>query len=448
MGWRELAIELGATEGPGPWPKRIARKLGIVDLPGTGSWDRRLAIHLGLEQTTGSWARRMVPVAEAPASGGWTNAFEVADFLAGRGFLNFTAGKFSKFLAALALTAAGTSNTPIAVVGTSIERGIGTPLATNQAPNSYPFQAADLLEDLLGIRVGKGNFIGSGHPTPAVIDSRISLGGWAISSGTSPGGNLLTKTSSGTFAFTPPRAFDRADIYYPTNPSAGFLGTFNANIAGGANTLIATQQADATRRVTLTGALAVQAVNILWASGVGLFTGIDTYENAVKQISMWGLGWSGAASNNYVSGAGGGQNAFNWGPQKGIVQMAPKLTLFDPFTNDMTAFTALATAKANAQQFITAVLAVSDVILAIPPPVAISQATQSEQDQYTAMILELAAENDNLPVIDFRTPWGTYVDGNADGKYSDTVHPSAAGYTDLAVYWADAIHHIVTAFAA
>lgn len=38
----------------------------------------------------------------------------------------------------------------------------------------------------------------------------------------------------------------------------------------------------------------------------------------------------------------------------------------------------------------------------------------------------------NLPIIDMRRRWVSYDAANALGYYSDTVHATATGYTDVA----------------
>lgn len=65
--WKNIALSMGATDGPGPWARRVAKFLGVEDSPGN-SWEAKIhngspSLQLGDQ---GSWDKRMVD----PASEG------------------------------------------------------------------------------------------------------------------------------------------------------------------------------------------------------------------------------------------------------------------------------------------------------------------------------------------------------------------------------------------
>lgn len=342
--------------------------------------------------------------------------------------LNFETTALINWRLAVAKVRRGTANAKLALIGDSTTRGLGGNGGNNgDVLNSYPTQLATILNKKIGLTTGVGNLIGgsAGGATPITgLDSRVTFGGgWTSSAGTTAGGTLLTSTASGTLAFTPVAAFDTADIYYPRNSG---WGTWNANIGGGSSTLITNSNANAFLKATLTGSLAVQAVNCVWASGSAFLAGIDTYDSATKQISVWNMGWSGATAGNWNN------STWLYGPLSSIATYDPDLSIINLGINDWTAGTSLATFAANLQALITACKAVGDAIIVTPTPTQVSGGvTLAVQGTYVEVIKGLARTN-NVPVVDLWTRFGSWEAMDALGAEFGANHPNGLGYADMA----------------
>ena len=343
------------------------------------------------------------------------------------GTYNFNRAYLANWKAALNNARNGVSNGVILSLGDSTTVGIGTVVSgVNTKTGSVSTQLAGLLTTA-GVPASAQNcFCDFGYTTHApTYDPRLSIGSWTFSTGVKAFAGQTYQAGSGangTLSFTPTIQTDTVDIYYVTNTS---LGSFNANINGGTNTLQSTAAAAGYRKLTLTGSLGMNVYNMAWASGGSVFiVGFNAYNSAVKQISVLNMGQGGAT----VAGI-----QAVWHSVASLLAIfAPALTTIQIGINDWMALTNGAAFSASLQSLISAAKSISDVLLIAPIQSSSATIPYATQQPYLDNYPTDAISN-NCVLLNVNQRWGGFPGGNASGfYYSDGIHGNTSGYGDEA----------------
>lgn len=418
-GFRDSRIDITGTTRAA-----LAAQAAASVAPGRTLASFRVA---GTRQADGSISYALITVDDLGA----TQSFPAG--YSGPTIFNLKASNTTKTRAGMAAAAAGTRNAMFGVWGPSTAAGQTTGGSTSQAVNAWPMQLANLLQ-AAGVNAGANGFFGDkgnwggaqGIASVLAGDARLSITGGVSIGGTQAfGGNaFLFAGVAGRLSFTPQNPVTKFEVAWRDNASAR---SFNATIDSGTATLISTTGVAALRRTVLSaGALSSHTANFDWVSGNVTIIGSHAYNdaNGRKEISILNGGISGALSARFND------------ETDAVVGLTATLAAYqfdtafydDAQINDWRNGVAVATSKANATVWVQKVKAANtDPILVTPLWDNGTAGLSAQQDAYAAMLFEVATEQD-IPLIDIRTAWGSFAIANAKGWYSDSVHPSAAGY--------------------
>lgn len=345
---------------------------------------------------------------------------------------------------------AGLRNTRVAFIGDSTFRGQSFGVGTAQAVNSFPMQLATRL-NAAGINAGANNVWGDGGSwglgqTIANFktgDSRVtSTAGWALGSVLSAGGNNFGATAAGTMTFTPQGNVNTANIIWRDGATGR---DWDWAVDGGAATNVQSTNVTQFAIVPVAlGSVASHALTLSWDLGTVSILGIDAYDNTRKELSLWNWGICGGTSANLIN------NTDTVVGRLAILAHAslkPDLAFIEGgLINDWRTSVAVATSKANLTTLVTTVKANNgDVILCVPVFDNGSAGLTASQQLYVDAMYQVALEQ-NVGLIDIRLKWGSYSSALASGYYhaSDTVHPTTAGYLDMANVTAEAVKRAIS----
>ncbi|MGF7131891.1 lysophospholipase L1-like esterase [Paraburkholderia sp. EB58] len=360
-------------------------------------------------------------------------------------YQGFTPLAFPRWRKAMGGVRSGTARARLCCLGDSTTFGlgsVGTPASySNAKAFGYPTQLAQALGaqknlaahwDSFWCDNGLDSVAGATLP---LADPRIALGtGWSNTGQTSMGGlSLFNNTTTNPVSFTPINAFDTFDIWTVCNSG---LGTVTADIGGAVLATISTSTGThgATKTTVSTGAApATGTINVRLSGTLAsvFLIGIEAYNSTLPKVSVWNQGWCGGTTANITG------NASPWSTLPALVAAAPNLVMCGIGINDSRTGVTLAQYIANYQELITAITAVSDMVLFVENPPEISVVTTALWTQFQQAVYQLAAAN-NLPLIDLTQRWVSWAYSNALGYYYDALHPYAAGYGDITQAFLDA----------
>lgn len=342
-----------------------------------------------------------------------------------------------KWRSALAKVNAGAANARILCFGDSTTFGVGSDGSLtigNMKAQAWPTFLANMFT-VSGVNTHTNSFMGSatgagGSNANDTNDPRVVMGsGWSQASATfiTVGGAMYTCSSAtSALSFTPTVPVDTFVVFYYRNTSAG---TFSYNLNGGSATTQSTSGSSGVASVTVTGTLGINALNLNYSSGNALYIiGVEAYDSSKKWLDVINAGVPAittllAATNNAA-----------YSPvASGISGIAPNLTIISLGLNDLNTGKLLGTSRVNMQTIIAACVAAgSDVLLATFNPGQITGSfTAANQLAYNQMVYGLAAAN-NIPIVDSYNRMGSYNVNNANGLAFDSLHLTAAGYSDYA----------------
>lgn len=329
-----------------------------------------------------------------------------------------------------------TRNAILGVVGPSTVAGQTTGGGTAQAVNSWPMKLARYFR-ANGIAAGANNFFG--HKgcwgSAATIanfvagDARVAYtGATALGSDEVLGGNAFIMTAAATLAFTPQDSVTKFVIYW-RDGAAG--RNFNWQVDGGSTTQINSSGTTQYIKTTVSaGTLGAHTLTLNWVAGNVTILGIDAFDDTSsrREISVHNYGISGATSAQLNS-----VTATPIGRLNQPAFFACDMLLYESgIINDWRQSVAIATAKAAWTTFVsTQIAAAIPVAMVTPVFDGSSTGNTALQEDYVAAFYEVASEQ-NVPIVDIRPALGSYAITNAAGGYSDTVHPNAVLYDDLA----------------
>jgi len=344
--------------------------------------------------------------------------------------------KLRRWRAALGKAVAGTARARVLFGGDSQTRGVGASGASyagNQAL-AYPTQLAALAGKRLAA-VNMGSSFGDTNVTIAnhvLYDPRWSAGaGWTTQLlGGGLGGAPISHNAANTNAlnFAPAAQFDSIKVWYLTNP--GFQAFTVAVDGGAALGTITPTAANSFTSTTLTTTLGTHTINIAKTAANAAavhIVGIETWNSAAKGVEFLNCGLNGSKTADWITSL-----YYQAGQQ--TLSLAPDLVVFMIGANDWGLGTDPTVYAANLQTYITATLAVSDMIIVGPPPTQVGWSGFSELTRQAAMIdaARSAAAANNIPFVDVNARAGTWAQANASGLYFDGAHPLAAEYADVA----------------
>lgn len=344
----------------------------------------------------------------------------------GNSLLNFRSDNLSRWRIARAKVRNGTANAAVMCIGDSTTFGAQAAAGTAQRLNAYPAQLANLMT-AAGLRANHQSIFGTSGPGSSLTatDSRVSLtGNWTQNGSlTSVGGPMLLASNTGTLSFAPTINVDTFDVWYLRVSGM----RFNWNINGGANTLTAVLPGDnLTQKLTIPATLGANTLNIEWSVGNTYIVGINAYNSAQKEVSVWNCGWFGSSTPNWVS-----RFDLTWSPLATIPTLAPDVVIISIGINDWGGDRLISEYKNNLRTMVRFASQVSDVILMTPFPSATSNADPEEQRRYVEAIYAVAGEVD-CPLIDMWAQFGSWDLMNTRGAYGDILHPNGVGYSDIA----------------
>lgn len=322
---------------------------------------------------------------------------------------------------------AGVRNTRVAFIGDSTLRGQSTGGGTAQAVNSYPMQLATLL-CAAGLNAGANNVWGDGGSwglgqtiaNYITGDSRVTAAaGWGLGSTLSAGGNNFGATAAGSMTFTPQANCDTVQVIWRDGATGR---NWNWKVDGGAATNVLSTNVTQFAIVTIPlGSLGAHTVTLTWDLGTVGILGISGYDSTRKELTLWNWGICGGTSANLIN------NADTVVGRLAILAHAslkPDLAFIEGgLINDWRTSVAVATSKANLTTLVTTTKTNGgDVILCAPVFDSGTSGLTASQQLYVDAMYQVATEQ-NVGLIDYRKIAPTP---------SDTVHPTAAGYSAMA----------------
>lgn len=344
-----------------------------------------------------------------------------------------SAAQYKKARKALANVKAGLGNMKLLVIGDSTSVGFGAATAssyTGAKALCTPTQLAKYLT-ASGITAKANSFFGCNafyftSPTVAgLYDPKISgTAGWSNYGSSSLGGGAFHATAAATLTYTPTENTTTFDVYYWDS-----VGTFSLDIGGAGTTNIVGGGTLLVKKATITAAAGLSALNIIWVSGSCFIHGVVSYNSAVPEISVMNAAWSGSKVADWNSAA---SPAFNL--IAGITLLAPDLTIIRAGINDWNAATSPAAFITDLTNVVATAQLSGDVIIETSPYGALTGSPSAALATQQAMIdaMQSVALAKHCAFNNNAVRWGSQVEMNAAGYYSDLTHYSGIGYSDLA----------------
>lgn len=338
------------------------------------------------------------------------------------GIRNLYPSSLAKFQRAMARYEAGLGDVTIVDVGDSTSAGRDTiAVANTQVPNAPMARLAQILRrEGYEASADEWWMQRAITTTDDLSDSRITkTGAWAHSA------RCWFANGAGTLSFTPISAVDTWDIYWVRSGSGS---SFTINIGGGSTlATVDTSGSSSVQKTTVSGSLATSALNLVWAAGTVYIVGVVARKSTAKRLRCINFGVSGAvvADINDTTNPWSRRNVL-------ISQIVPDLAIANLAINNWRNSDPVSTFAVTYAALVDALLAGgSSVLVRIPFFDSVISGLSQQQQDYVDAMTKIAMDR-NLPIIDMRRRWVSYDAANALGYYSDTVHATATGYTDVA----------------
>jgi lysophospholipase L1-like esterase len=197
---------------------------------------------------------------------------------------------------------------------------------------------------------------------------------------------------------------------------------------GGSTVTQSTSGTAGVNKVTVSAAAAATTNTVSIArntSGALHVIGIEPWLSTTKQVRIANAGVGGSAASDW---AGNGSSS-NFRSTVCIQGYAPDLTIISLGINDASTPASVSTWHSNMATIITAAQVSGDVII-VPPIPCLSTATANRVANIP--LYQADVPTFGLPYFDIVTRFNSGDSMNTLGMMSDTVHPNALGYADLA----------------
>lgn len=332
----------------------------------------------------------------------------------------WTAGK--------AAVAAGSANTTLIFGGTSMTMGAFSQPATtftNCRVNSYPMQLLPFLADTLDQGWSGTNQTYTTETITGYDPRFTSATAWGGLSGSNTlGGHLISNTTTADkliFA----GAANQIDTIEAWGPLLTGLGVIGVDIGGATLSPTINEGASSTGIWNQTWNVALGTYNINWSrvSGSCYLAGFVAYNSAVKRILAFNCGMSGSRASDWAD------SSLGYSPINMLKARAPSMFVWEIGANDWANATNLTTFSNAVQTVDDAVRSYGgDMIIMSSPPSDVSVASLAAQQSYIDILASKARVN-RRNFINNTTVFGSYVQGNANGYYANTVHLNGTGYS-------------------
>jgi len=337
----------------------------------------------------------------------------------------FSSANFRRWRTALANVRNGASGMKVLCIGDSTTQGQGSDTRLSIPQNaSYPIRLASLLNSYYAPAMH--GLVTAPQVLNSLADNRWTYTGeWAESTfSLGNSGTLINQNGlTGSAICTPGVDADTYDVYYIAYPGGG---TITATATGGTPVVQSTNVAANILKITCVAASSSTAntVTITNAVGNSYISCIEPRNSSVAQIRVGNAGVGSSKASDWVL------NPTSFGAPKFINVFAPHLTIIQLGINDAAGTTpSVATFTANLQTLITSAKVSGDVIIATS--IASNGLPYlTHQTNYNAAMQTLA-ETNNCGFVDIYTRLGG-VYSASNTLYFDGLHPSSAGYWDIA----------------
>jgi lysophospholipase L1-like esterase len=349
-----------------------------------------------------------------------------------------TPDNFTRWRQALSRVRTGEGYATLLCIGDSITQGETSTFGTNPIfRNCWPHKLQELLDAYyVPAQIG---LCSGGYGTPGP-DLRFTLGsGWswaAANIGFSKYSIQSAGGAAGTMTYAPGYLCDKADIYFKVHNSN--QGNSSVTVDGGAPTALTgfgTPSRVEVVNVDLGGLADTHVLTFAGATivdGLGLFDiiGIDAYDSTTPCVRVGLLGRSGASTEEW--GFGGYPGA-GFQSLDAIAKAAPDLTIINLGVNDAAVPVSLATYIANMAAVIDVCQLTGDVLLTgLIPSGGVFSGRQPIELDYSVNGLGSLATSHGCGVVDLNARWVDFATADALGWMTDSLHPTAAGYADMA----------------
>lgn len=337
-----------------------------------------------------------------------------------------------KWRRARARVRAGAADAHILCIGDSTTAGVGvSDIVTQGSLQSYPYALASIMN-----ASGLPAAAGMGVPyAPSNPDPRwVSGSGWALyalgwADVTAQRG---AAGAAGALTFTPGVAADTYDIWYVRTSSTG---TLTAVATGGSAVATATANATPAIGKATVAAGSISTANVITmtvgATGDVFVLGIEPRRSDKKQVLIANAGVGSSRTVTQWAGDAGGSAGSAASSRGCIRSYAPDLTIISLGLNDASDGTSVATWLAAMETVIAVAAESGDVIVMSPiPPASNANANRlTFVPQYVAAVRSMAH-----PIVILDDRWGPTASNLAstNGMMTDSVHPNAVGYADIA----------------
>lgn len=275
-------------------------------------------------------------------------------------------------------------------------------------------------------------------------DDRITLGntGTAFNGTNLGGGGLLLSATTDFGALALPEPATTADIWY-RDPSGAAGRSFKWSVDGGTPTEVTLTGDNTFKKLTIPlGSRGLHTVKVEGTGKGGMVVNwINGYDatSGRKELQFVNNGVSGATSVALIN-----DTDTVAGRLKLLTALAPKLVIVRDFhLNDQNQALSMSTAMTNTDTYIKAAKAAGASVLGFTP-LWVSNTAQGDnanQDAWAAACKQVYLDN-SVPFIDLRAELTSYAAADAQGFYSDQVHPTQIGYALIARRIADYVKYV------
>lgn len=268
------------------------------------------------------------------------------------------------------------------------------------------------------------NYIGY-NPKLAYTGAPIAMPGYA-----GPGFHIWQLPNAATATYTPGGTFDTVDIYFPK--LAG-QGTFTISDSAGVKATIDTSVGGtAMGKQTVTLAANSTYFTITASSNLANWALFNVRTAAAKAVEIINMGVAGYQLNNMKVAAGVSPFATLATLTQVLDNNAINVSLVNGWINDKIAGRTLVQASDDLRAVLTHVTALGGAMYMNYAGVSTATVTAADFALWSNTMMDIAANEFDLPVYDPSVQQPSYTDGNALALYFDGYHFRKGGQTILA----------------
>jgi hypothetical protein len=355
------------------------------------------------------------------------------------GVFNYSGGSLPRWKDNRSKVRIGQASPKMAFVGDSTFAGLGAGADgskyTGARQRSTPaFVAQALMARDSRLKTPYANIWGdSGDASLVTGNPELTLGaGWAYASAGAGGSKFANSTTTNAMTWIIPVTSDTIVISWSRNTG---LGTHSYSVDGAAPASVSQDGASGFQSTTISVAPGMHTLEIRHVSGQIYIDAVEAFNSTVPSLRVNNMGRSGAQSSYWTT------TSFGFSSLPSFKAFAPDVTVLSLGINNMKFVPAAVTNgpfAADMRTIITAAKLTGDVLLVLPNPVSLPDASQPLQDTLRDIYRALALEFD-CPMVDVPQVMGTHATANARGLFFDNLHPNAPAYDLIAGLIADVL---------